>query len=382
MHKHSMKIYLAGFVCWMFCLISCHRTETSDIMTLRPDPASGKEYYLDELADSVEVILLDKNVLLGAIDIIKSYANLLVLFEGQTNRLHLFDTQGRHINTLSRLGRGPQEYLDIATFACSPSEDHLIIYSRGSRKFMQYSVPDLQYEKSWQEEDYYNAVEFIDNDHLFRTREYDVKDGGIEIYNLQERKVYELAIKTTYPSLELSVDQTLSNHGKNPLWFTYPGYVNTVYSITPDSVNSICRIDFGSMSIPRRFWNVDIDSDADAGTMMAKERHAVMPQYFTSAGAVCSFWYFVSHAGPTLQMYAFDRESGHGRNVRRIRMEGYDGAIIPVGTRDGYYLSLLSESLFSGPALSRIGNRVEQAFSADSLSDKTILLMFRLNEMP
>ncbi|MDR0955329.1 MAG: 6-bladed beta-propeller [Rikenellaceae bacterium] len=379
-----MKKSLIGLLCGLFCLVSCHRTETGDLITLRPDPASGKDYRLEELADSVEVILLDGDVLIGEIDVIKSYPNLLVFLEGQSGRLHLFDPQGHHINTLDRLGRGPQEYIDIATFACHPSGEYLVIYSRGTQAFMQYSIPDLRYEKSWPAERYYNAIEFVDSDHLFRTREYDYdKEGGLELYNLKDQSVRELAIKTNYLPLELGVDQMLSNIGKTPLWFTCPGYVNTVYSLTLDAFDPIYRIDFGSLSLPKRLWNIGIDSDSDAaGTQMEEARHAVMPQYFTAADSVYSFWYIVSQSGPPLQLYLFDRESGNDRNVRQIKIEGYDSRIIPVGTRDGYYLSLLYQSLLSNPTLSPVGNRVNQAFSADSLPDKTALLMFRPNNIP
>ncbi len=116
-----MKIIMKGFltVTIFLFMMSCDNKEESDIFTIDIDNAIDVNHHaLMEAIESIEFIPLETNTenLMGFINRVSLINDHIYIFDHLSNKIHIFNSTGKWLNTLNKKGKGPGEYLYIKNF--------------------------------------------------------------------------------------------------------------------------------------------------------------------------------------------------------------------------------------------------------------------------
>lgn len=108
---------------WAFAVISCNRVskyntdaDYSMIDTIMYDLDNGTTVPRDEVFGNVRFLKLEttKDVLLGRIDqVLFGDSTIIVVDKRNAKAIYLFDYEGNAVGRVSRMGNGPQEYVNI-----------------------------------------------------------------------------------------------------------------------------------------------------------------------------------------------------------------------------------------------------------------------------
>lgn len=109
----------------------CAQSEQNDVKSYFLDTSSNEEYQLSDIIESVDVLFLNEtdDVMVGKVCDVKYAAGrwyLLDIDEGRSV-VSTFDDKGNPLNIVNRMGRGPKEYLELASFDVCPKTGDLYL---------------------------------------------------------------------------------------------------------------------------------------------------------------------------------------------------------------------------------------------------------------
>lgn len=104
------------------------------------DSILAKESSIDELINEYFFVKLEtkEESLITTIDKIQVSNDTLFIGDFSQNAILIFNIKGEFINKISRLGRGPGEYLHIADFSLDPKSGNIVLLDLGTIKLRTY----------------------------------------------------------------------------------------------------------------------------------------------------------------------------------------------------------------------------------------------------
>jgi len=136
-------IYTSLILLSFGCAHSDH-TETEHLETI--DLSNGfyedQKSNLSEIAAEVINIPLETRpeCIIGKIRKVLYLNDRLLVLDRQTHRLYIFDINGRYLNRIDRIGRGPSEYIQITDFTASAEKEEIVIYDDRQQKVLKYDL--------------------------------------------------------------------------------------------------------------------------------------------------------------------------------------------------------------------------------------------------
>ena len=118
-------------------LASCQdvKETNSSVKNIQLDINIDQELRLSEIADSVEVILLEQTDEsdIARVERIIPYKNKYYVMNSigfSNGRVYIFDKQGNFIQKIDKRGGGVGEYVDLQDIAINPQNDELIFKTK------------------------------------------------------------------------------------------------------------------------------------------------------------------------------------------------------------------------------------------------------------
>lgn len=94
--------------------------------------------------DSIDILRLSNDVILGKVDKIIINNNLIFLLNRYAeNSVFVYDVSGKFIKQISNLGQGPEEYLQPTDIFIDNKQNVLALVSRMDRKLLKYNLDNL-----------------------------------------------------------------------------------------------------------------------------------------------------------------------------------------------------------------------------------------------
>lgn len=144
--------YLTFLFCINLIAISCNQTsnEDSSIRTLNFDPDEARPYKVTELFSKIEVVPLEftEESMVAkprVFSISKDRIYVLISEQGK-GVLMVFDRKGNYLWKTS-IGKGPGEFVSVASFSLSESGEEITIFDLKSRNFFDKNGNHLRREK-------------------------------------------------------------------------------------------------------------------------------------------------------------------------------------------------------------------------------------------
>ena len=133
-------------------LVSCGQNNSN----VRDLSTSSGLFNNNDIISNVDFVYLDASCMIGDIGRIRSFNEDFYIWDKQQKMIALFNKDGKYKDQLKRVGRGSQEYNDIADFDICQSSGNVYILC-GPPKILIFDK-DLNFEKEITLESFYNAI--------------------------------------------------------------------------------------------------------------------------------------------------------------------------------------------------------------------------------
>jgi len=134
--------YLKAFFILLLILCnSCHRSskdkiKTYEIKVIEINPRSTEEGYLSSHFDSIFYLPLvtSDTTVIGSVRKLEFYNDKIFITDGTASKVHIFTTNGSHILTIGKRGRGPGEFNRISEASVDTFLKRILIFDFDLRK--------------------------------------------------------------------------------------------------------------------------------------------------------------------------------------------------------------------------------------------------------
>ncbi len=236
------------------------------VIDLENNVGKSKSINLSEIAESIDYIPLEttEESILGVIlkSRLKLEDNIIVIQCVKRNALKVFQRDGKYIDSLNKVGNGPDEVMTINGFEISPEKEIFSLY--GYQELVEYDkhgnvVRKIDPSKTKKYcENLSGFTKLTDNYYVFQATIHDsVRNSSYSIFVLDT--LSEIVLKTLYPKEEVDFINSISitdNYSPGPNMFKYKnkvrvinGYDPYIISINKDlTIDTAYVINFGKYS--------------------------------------------------------------------------------------------------------------------------------------
>lgn len=211
----------------------------------------------DSLFDCVHFIKLETTsvCMMGGISQLFFVDSLIILVDNQTSKsVYFFDMNGQYKYKISKLGKGPEEFLNIWNICLTPDKNQLVIYDNLQHQMLFYDL-NAQFIKVENQPFMMDYFVFLSSGH----RAYNV--DGMYDESLGENKNKSLIVTTSNNQLvygfserqygkdfNYSKNRILRNCGEKT--YFSPNISDIIYEITAESIVPKYHVNLGESALP------------------------------------------------------------------------------------------------------------------------------------
>ncbi|MCL2561617.1 MAG: 6-bladed beta-propeller [Rikenellaceae bacterium] len=174
-----------GYIVLAWCLVvfaGCTSKTTDDTFTIDIDLlASQDPLFKFEINRYIPLETKD-DVLLGFIRNIEYRNGMYFISDWDSNIIHIFDNDGKHLFSLSKQGRGPGEYISASHFTLD-EEMNIYVFCGKTTHIYKYAYPDYKFESS---------IEIIDGNLIEICWHEDIMWGANYLSNMKAEGLVQL----------------------------------------------------------------------------------------------------------------------------------------------------------------------------------------------
>ncbi len=246
----------------LFLLFSCRQGENKqkNLTVFSIENFDGRELSCGRIFSHVKLLplQLDTNRIIGQVKDVCVTGDTIFLLDEMTSALYSFDkNSGQCLASVFKKGHGPNEYINPV--ALSVNTENLYVLDMAASRI-------IKFDKGL------NAVDSVQFD--FPASDFIALDNGFLLYNLtptsEKGKFVHISGKGEYvnsfifPEKRDNFNSVLAG-GKTFLKneesdvFVFESYGDIVYKWDNDSLQPLCRMDFGKLSIPSNMSRYNIN---------------------------------------------------------------------------------------------------------------------------
>ncbi len=238
-----------------------------------------------DMVAGTEVIRLDsKNGLIGRVkNTIVTDNNIVISDE---NSVFVFDRQGTSQARINRLGRGPEDYIQLTHMTLTPEGDKIAIYDNFGNKVLFFSLSG-QYLSSIPAKFWFSSMEYLSSDEVVCvTYGMGHQDPGLADYRHKGDFVFfmngEFEIESSYMPIvthtnSLRKTPTLRKFGENV--YVNPVSCDTIYLARNNALEAKYHVDMSGIGGEANFADKLTGPEMDA----LRKRVATFSGFFTDA---------------------------------------------------------------------------------------------------
>ena len=379
----TLRILVCMTACVMF-LTQCKKNASFEKFVSIADPDNSEVVAFEDVTTDVRIVPLISDEPIGDCNRIKFYGSMAFVRANQDQSLFIFE-DGKQIAHLCKVGRGRGEYTRIGDFVYSPKNKLLYIKgSAGVNTVLVYSVPDLQFLRSFDGGDFSAFAEHDDSTLICRmTNQEDYKTAD---YFVSTKNGEKLGILKETGLMSLMYNTEMNYYTPEHRILLETGSVNTISEVPAkigDNERIIRKFDFGDKSVSAKYDSISseesmifmlrdfMESILSITEVILNINHPVATQ-----GSV-SFWY--SSLGAPLD-YTYCRINDNNEMVRYsgFKASGTKKGLFPKGvTEKGEYVTLiegLPELLFDeSDERSEFSSKLENTMKAQAFNNPVLV---------
>ncbi len=362
----------------------CKKNASFEKFVSIADPDNSEVVAFEDVTTDVRIVPLISDEPIGGCTGIKCYGSTVLVRADQGQSLFIFE-DGKQIAHLCKVGRGRGEYTRIGDFVYSPKNKLLYIKgSAGVNTVLVYSVPDLQFLRSFDGGDFSAFAEHDDSTLICRmTNEADQKFAD---YFVSAKTGQKLGMVKEVGLMSLMYNTEMNYYTPEHRILLETGSVNTISEVPArigEKERIICKFDFGDKSIPDKYDSISSE-EAMYSMLMEFTQSALsysevilnINQAVATQGSV-SFWYS-SLAKPTDATYCRINDNGEMVRYCGFKASGTKKGLSPNSvTEKGQYVTLvegLPETLFDeSDERSEFSAKLENTMKAQAFNNPVLV---------
>lgn len=300
-----MKKYL---LLLQFFICSCSVDNVKDLSPTLQIDLSQSEYNIvaDSIFEAAKYIPLETtdNSLISTIDKIIIYDNTFYILDKKQKSIILFNNQGKYINKLNNIGRGPNEYLSLEDFFID--NDTIYIFSSVSQKIIIHNL-DFSPIRSFKVPTYGTNISLI-NDKIYLYTNFRADNlRNFYAINKVSGKIEDCFSPFEEKKKGVSYSKTTFSKYKDKLYCFLP-FDYSIYSIQDFSLSKISNLNFGKDKMfPEQFKDYSYEEQKDYKIAHYKDWFDLPINginnlywsdkfiFFTFTNAIFPYIYFKSH---------------------------------------------------------------------------------------
>jgi hypothetical protein len=201
----------------------------------------------------MDIINLDCDEVFSNIDKIIRYMNRIYIMDNsQTYSIYIYDTMGNFVNSISRQGQGPEEYVQLSDIFIDSTKSTLNVLSRVDKKILEFDLDGRQCLGIKKTPLVFSNMTKIKNGYLGYAANYiQGVDEKYSVYKLSDRMELKDAffeIDKTWISKVLGGGLALSSYNDKIHYITPMDF--NIYSIEDNKVSIAYTFDFGDAAWP------------------------------------------------------------------------------------------------------------------------------------
>jgi hypothetical protein len=248
------------FVIYLFAACNGKSTNETSIR-FQIDYNNLNELKLSKFVENIKVIKLqmDKNHIIGQILKVQIYNDNIYILDQRSNMLFIYDMTGNFVNTLNKIGQGPDEYLRIIDFDVNENGIYIVDFPSHSVKCYDFDLKLI------------NKISFslfgfniLAKDHsIWLYNEYSVGSTYFRLYQIDnDANILSESFKQEALDREPKYNWTSSNvfQKYRDEYYYSDRYDNTVFQNNQNDWNEYIKFSFGDKTFPtdKRIFDYDI----------------------------------------------------------------------------------------------------------------------------
>ena len=162
-----MKLkYFLSLVLFVYFLTSCkdHGDDRIEVIDFKNSLTQPEKIPLSKIARKVEYIILEskRECYIGRIEEVKFFDNKIFILDSKRKSIFIFSDDGKYLNKVHSVGKGPHEYGKIICFDISPVDSNIYIYDGVNSRLLEYDQEGI-FINSWKTGGYISDITFVKN---------------------------------------------------------------------------------------------------------------------------------------------------------------------------------------------------------------------------
>ena len=307
-------IEMRMFVIVLFSLlfISCaNENRELDVIPIHPNLMDSIN--IRDVIGEVRYITLDSH---DSIPVIGNIAKLVVenstIYISDGRALHSFSLEGKHLNTISKYGRGPGEYLGISDFCLGEEKVHIL----DNNGLLYTYTHQGEYKKSVKPDFYAASISTLPDNKLLLTSAYQSDADKLHIYDsesLQRSASFAPIKRSEMTWRHIKGQENFFRAGEELLYHEQMN--DTVYSITNNLMEPKYVFVFEGKNAPQNFWEREYSSIMDIVMKLNAEGYAFGTPTFAEKDNKIILTYRVGSDAKLCLYYKNSKESVQTKNI-------------------------------------------------------------------
>ena len=254
--KYCIRIgilFLAGIIVFG-CNEDRQNEKDSDIFQINIPLTSGdKPLFADSLFCGKEIVPLETTpeCLISQIDKLEIADDKLYLLDDEQDFIFIFSRQGKFINKIDDIGRGPEEYYELSDFHIDDSLIYVTVGS-GRNKVICYDLNGV-YQKSFAT-GYPTQRITTDSNYIYVYYNFWNRNRyNVGVYDKKENRLVKCYKQFSKQQEGVGNNTRCWTSCNNKVYASFP-YEYNIYELTPDTCRIIASIDYGKKYMFPEKW--------------------------------------------------------------------------------------------------------------------------------
>lgn len=191
----------------------------------------------------------DKSLIRKINRIYKTKDNIFI-FDKSSNKICVFDVQGKYHNKIENIGQGPQEYISVMDFCIDTEKEQIILLCDIPYKIMKFTYSG-QFVNEIEQTDFFISI-VMDSDYIYCNRS-DLNKTDLDKFEISYMDKNGKEIDNFLPTRN-DITNSMFNTGNflnrsENIYYTRR-FDNNVYQVNKDKVMIKYKLDFGQFNLP------------------------------------------------------------------------------------------------------------------------------------
>lgn len=233
------------------------RIDSSGLVTL--SLSNDRSIYTEDVIAQTEYVQLGstgKNPIGEIENILSTDEHIIIVDKMYAKSVFIFNRKGENTATINRIGKGPQEYLDLTHATLTTDKNRIAILDNRGHKVLYFGL-DGKFIESKPTSFLFSKMEYLGNDRIVCATYGQGKDdpgltshshpNDLVLVTDKDFHIQQGAFPNRYnANLYHSLTPHLKRFGEKA--YVNPSYSDTVYQITPEGIKALYRLDMSRIN--------------------------------------------------------------------------------------------------------------------------------------